>query len=83
MIGQTYRKVKRKMRWFARLVGVFCGFFAFEYLSASPHPPVLGVADPYAGAVVGYLVGNLLVTIGAIWMLGIVTNVFSRLLGRR
>lgn len=83
MIGRTYRKMKRKVRWVARLVGVFCGFFAYEYLSVNPHPEVLGAADPYAGAVVGYVAGNLLVTLGAVWLLGLIVEIFCRLLGRR
>lgn len=82
-IKGSYRKVKRRMRWVGRLVGVFCGFFAYEYLAANPHTEFLGAADPYVGAVIGYIAGNLFVTLGAIWLLGIVGEVFSRLLGRR
>lgn len=83
MILRTYRNMKRKTRWLARLVGIFCAFFAYEYLTANPHPQVLGAADPYAGAIVGYLMGNLLVIGGAIWLLGLMRELVSRLFGRR
>ena len=83
MFGATYRNLRRKLRWLARAVGVFCGFFAFEYISANPHPQVFGAIDPYAGAVAGYLIGSVVLTLVVVWLLGRVTGLFLRLLGRR
>ncbi len=83
MIGLGYRKIRYKIRWLSRLFGVFCGFFAYEYLSANPHPEVLGAADPYLGAFVGYILGTWLVVFAFIWVIKTLMEVFGLLLGRR
>jgi len=80
MIGFTYRRFRRKFRWIARLVGVFCGFFAYEYLSANPHTEVLGAADPYAGAVVGYFIGSWLVVFAFVWVVKSIFGMIGRLI---
>ncbi|NQW01105.1 MAG: hypothetical protein HQ483_15470 [Rhodospirillales bacterium] len=83
MFGHGYGRIKRRLRWAARAVGVFGGLFAYEYVSANPHPDVFGAADPYAAAVVGYILGNLLLTLAVVWLLRRIWGLFGSLRGRR
>lgn len=80
MIGLSYRNIRRKIRWVARLVGIFCGFFVYEYISANPHAEILGVTNPYVGAVAGYFIGTWLVGFGFAWFIRTLLGLFSRLI---
>ncbi len=82
VIGRSLRAVNRKVRWVGRLVGVFLAFFTYELLSRHYQTDYLGAADPYAGAVLAYIIGGWLVTFMIVWFLGSLVRSLFRLFGR-
>lgn len=82
MFGRTLRAINRKVRWLGRLVGVFLAMFTYELLSGYYHTDYLGVADPYAGAVLAYFVGGWLVMFIVAWFFSSLLTTLRRLFGR-
>ena len=82
MIGLNLRAISRKVRWLGRLVGLFLAFFTYELLSKHYHTDYFGAADPYAGAVLAYLIGGWVVTFIIVWFFGSLIRNLSRLFGR-
>jgi len=67
-VRRTLRKARRRLKWVARLIGLFTALFAYELAQIEGYEPnILGAADPYAAAVVGYFVGQWIVFYAVFW----------------
>jgi len=82
-VRRTLRKAKRRLRWAARLIGLFTALFAYELTQIEGYrPDILGAADPYAAAVVGYFVGQWVVFFAVFWFFNAIREIGGHFLRR-
>jgi len=82
-LGRTLRKAKRRLKWVARLIGLFTALFAYELSQIEGYEPdILGAADPYLAAVVGYVVGQWIVFFAMFWFVNAMREIGGYFLRR-